>query len=261
MSETVSLELFSLAGRTALVTGGNGGIGRAIALGLQAVGATVAVTGRNGEKNAAVAQELGDAAAVFALDVRDEAAVDATVTQVIDRFGQIDILVNNAGLARRGSVLEHTLAEWEDVIGGNLTGSFLCARRTAQAMVARGQGGKIINIGSMYSVFGPPNVTSYAASKTGVLGLTRALAVELGSYDIQVNALLPGWHKTEMTQHAQISALGEHIRRKTPAGRWGTTGDLVGAAIFLASSASDFVTGVALPVDGGYSVTDRMLYD
>lgn len=261
MSEQAALEMFSLARRTALVTGGNGGIGRAIALGLQAVGATVAVTGRNADKNAVVAQELGNADAVFELDVRDEGAVNATVAQVVERFGQIDILVNNAGLSRRGSVLEHTLTEWDDVIGGNLTGSFLCARSAAQAMVARGQGGKIINIGSMYSLFGPPNVSSYAASKTGVLGLTRALAVELGPYNIQVNAILPGWHKTEMTQHAQTSALGEHIRRKTPAGRWGTTDDLVGAAVFLASSASDFVTGAALPVDGGYSVTDRMLYD
>ena len=261
MSGATSSQLFSLIGRTALVTGGNGGIGRAIALGLQDAGATVVVTGRNVQKNAAVAAELDSDDAVLTMDVRDEAAVEKTIAQVVERYGKLDILVNNAGLARRSTLLDHTLEEWDAVIGGNLTGSFLCARTAAWAMVAGGQGGKIINIGSMYSIFGPPNVPSYAASKTGVLGLTRALAVELGTYNIQVNAILPGWHKTDMTEHAWSSALGEQIRRKTPAGRWGTPQDLIGIAVFLASPASDFVTGAAIPVDGGYSVTDRILYD
>jgi 2-dehydro-3-deoxy-D-gluconate 5-dehydrogenase len=257
----MSLDLFSLQGRAALITGGNGGLGRAMALGLRNSGASVAITGRNPEKNSRIADELGDSGAVFTLDVTDEDAVAQTIAQVVDRFGKLDILINNAGLSRRGSVLEHSQQDWDAVIGGNLTGSFLCAKHAAQSMVGRGAGGKIINVGSMYSIFGPPNVVSYAASKSGVLGLTRALAVELGPHHIQVNAILPGWHVTDMTQHIQGNALGEHIRRKTPAGRIGVPEDIVGLAIFLASSASDFVTGAAIPVDGGYSVTDRLLYD
>lgn len=253
------LDLFSLAGRTALITGGNGGIGRTLALGLRAAGAQVAVTGRDPGKNQAMAEELGNAAAVFSLDVRDQAAVELTLARVVERFGRIDILVNNAGLARTGTVLEQPLEDWDFVVGTNLTGSFLCAKYAARAMVAQGEGGKIINIGSMYSIFGPPNVTSYAASKTGILGLTRAMAVELAAYNIQVNAILPGWYPTGGTAGMKASALGERIRRKTPAGRWGTLDDLVGTAIFLASAASNFVTGVAIPVDGGYSIADRLL--
>lgn len=252
-------QLFSLEGRTALVTGGNGGIGRALALGLQEAGARVAITGRDPEKNQATAAELGDTAAVFDLDVRDEAGVQTTIAQVVEQFGRLDIMVNNAGLAVIGTVLDQPLSDWEYVIGSNLTGSFLCAKYAAQAMVARGEGGKIINIGSMYSLFGPPNVTSYAASKAGILGLTRALAVELAPHNIQVNAILPGWYPTGGTARIKPTDLGEYIRRKTPSGRWGKPEDLVGATIFLASAAADFVTGTALPVDGGYSIADRQL--
>ncbi|MCC6168044.1 MAG: SDR family oxidoreductase [Caldilineaceae bacterium] len=256
-----ALDLFSLEGRVALVTGGNGGLGRAMALGLQRAGATVLVTGRNDEKNQAIAAELGGPEFVYELEVRDEAAVAATMAQIVAHWRRLDILVNNAGLTQRVSALELSQADWERVIGGNLTGTFLCAKHAARTMVAQGQGGKIINLGSMYSVFGAPNGVSYASSKTGVLGLTRALAVELGRHRIQVNAILPGWHATEMTQPVQNSPLGDLIRRKTPAGRWGTPADVVGLAIFLASAASDFVTGAAIPVDGGYAVADRLIYE
>lgn len=252
--------LFSLAGRVALVTGGNGGIGRAIALGLREAGARVAVTGRNPEKNAAVAAELGDPALVFPLDVRGEAAVARVVEAVAQRLGRLDILVNNAGVAHPASALKLSRENWQAVIDTHLTGSFLCAKHAAAVMAARGEGGKIINIGSMYSLFGPPNLVSYASAKAGILGLTRALAVELARHRIQVNALLPGWHVTDMTRQLPGSRLGEEIRRRTPAGRWGTPEDVVGAAIFLASPASDFVTGVCLPVDGGYSVAERLLH-
>ncbi|HEY8490292.1 MAG TPA: SDR family oxidoreductase [Dehalococcoidia bacterium] len=252
--------LFSLAGRVALVTGGNGGIGRAVALGLREAGARVAVTGRNPEKNAAVAAELGDSALVFPLDVRDEEAVAGVVRSVVERLGRLDVLVNNAGVAQPGSVLTLPRSDWQAVIDTHLTGSFLCAKHAAAAMAARGEGGKIINVGSMYSLFGPPNLASYAAAKAGILGLTRALAVELARHRIQVNAILPGWHETEMTRRLPGTRLGEEIRRRTPAGRWGTPEDVVGAAIFLASPASDFVTGVCLPVDGGYSVSERLLH-
>lgn len=253
----MALASFSLEGKTALVTGGNGGLGKAIALGFRAAGAQVAVTGRDAEKNAAMGAELGGTGAVFPLDVRDEPAVEKTIAGVVDRFGRLDILVNNAGLFRGGSILNLTRADWEAVIGAHLTGSFLCSKYGAQAMVSHQKGGKIINIGSMYSLFGGPDFADYASAKAGILGLTRSLAVELAQYRIQVNAILPGWYETEMTRGMPATELGEQIRRKTPAGRWGNPEDLVGAAVFLASAASDFVTGTAIPVDGGYAISDR----
>lgn len=253
------LDAFSLTGRVALVTGGNGGLGRAIALGLREVGAAVAVTGRDETKNAAIAAELGDREAVFTLDVADEAAVERTVAGVVERFGHLDVLVACAGDFAGGSALELPLADWERVLASHVTGTFLCARHAARAMAAGGQGGKILTVGSMYSLFGPPRYANYAAAKAGVLGLTRALAVELAPHGIQVNAILPGWFETALTSGSRETEWGERIRRKTPAARWGEPEDLVGAAIFLASPASDFVTGVALPVDGGYAVLDRLL--
>lgn len=253
----VNLDLFSLAGRVALVTGGNGGIGRALALGLLSAGATVAVTGRNPAKNAAIAAELGDPAAVLPLDVRDEDAVAAAIATVRERHGRLDILVNNAGLTKRVPALDLDRADWNAVIDTHLSGAFYGAKHAARAMIADGRGGKIINIGSMYSLFGPPNVAAYAAAKTGLVGLTRALAVEFAPHDIQVNAILPGWYVTDLTRGLLATTAGEEIRRKTPAGRFGAPEELVGAAIFFASEASRFVTGTALPVDGGYSVADR----
>lgn len=249
--------LFSLTGRVALVTGGNGGIGRSIALGFKEHGATVVVTGRNPDKNAAIAAELGAGHAVIELDVRDEQAVDQAMADIVSQFGSLDILVNNAGIARRGGVLQMPTEDWRAILDTHLTGSFLCARSAARAMVAGGRGGKIINIGSMYSLLGPPNIASYAAAKTGVVGLTRALGVELAVHNIQVNALLPGWHKTDLNRAILDGPLGDEVRHKTPARRLGTPDDLAGAAIFLASPASNFVTATTLVVDGGYSVMDR----
>jgi 2-deoxy-D-gluconate 3-dehydrogenase len=257
----MSLLPFSLEGKTALVTGGNGGIGRAIALGLRSAGSRVVVTGRNSEKNAAIANELGEDGMAIHLDVRDEAAVRESVSDVVATFGSLDILINNAGIVIGGSVLEMSREEWDAVIETNLTGSFLCAKHVARAMVAAGNGGKIINIGSIYSVYGTPKFVEYGSSKAGVLGLTRGLAVELAPHDIQVNAILPGWYETDMTEDSRSSPVAEQIRRKTPAARWGLPEDLVGAAIFLASAASSFVTGVALPVDGGYLVMERLASD
>lgn len=254
----MSLSSFSLEGKSAFITGGNGGIGRGIALGFRAAGARVAVTGRSSEKNAAMARELGDNGMTISLDVRDEDAVQKAVSQVVSGFGSLDILVNNAGIDIGGSVLDMSQKDWDSVIGTNLTGSFLCAKHAGRAMVAAGNGGKIINIGSIYSVCGTPNFVEYGASKAGVLGLTRGLAIELASYDIQVNAILPGWCETDMTKGTRSSSIAEEIRRKTAAGRWGLVEDLAGAAIFLASSASSFVTGVALPVDGGYLISERL---
>ena len=254
-------DLFSLKGRVALITGGNGGLGRVIALAYREAGAQVVVTGRSPEKNQAIGHELGDPGAVLALDLYDETAVERAIDQVCERCGQLDILVNNAGQSRRGYVPEVSKADWEDILNVNLTGPFLCSTHAAKRMIAGGRGGKIINMASMYALFGPPNVASYAASKTGLLGLTRSLAVELSQHHIQVNAILPGWYLTEMTGHLKNMPLADYVRRKTPAGRWGNPQDLVGVAILLASAASDFITGAAIPVDGGYSVADRLLYD
>ncbi len=249
--------LFSLKGRVALITGGNGGLGRAMALAFVAAGAQVAVTGRNPEKNMRIAEELGGSGAVFVLDVREEEAVERTVAGVVERFGRLDVLVNNAGFGKAAPLLEMSLEEWRAIVDLNLTGSFLCAKHAARVMIAGGEGGKIINIGSIYSLFGTPNFSHYGAAKTGVVGLTRALAVELALYNVQVNAILPGWFTTDRTERLMNAPLGEQIRRKTPAGRWGRPEDLVGAAVFLASSASAFVTGTSLPVDGGYAVAER----
>ncbi len=257
----MSLSSFSLEGKTAFVTGGNGGLGRGIALGLRSAGANVAVTGRNPEKNEAIARELGEDSVTISLDVRDENAVRLAVSEVAANFGSLDILVNNAGVERGGSVLDLSQEDWDAVIDTNLTGSFLCAKHAGRAMVAAGNGGKMINIGSIYSVYGTPEFANYGSSKAGVLGLTRALAIELAPHNIQVNAILPGWYKTDMTQGSANSPRGEEIRRKTPAGRWGMVEDLVGASIFLASAASSFVTGVGLPVDGGYLISERLTDD
>lgn len=250
-------DLFSLEGRVALVTGGNGGLGRAMALGLKHAGAQVVVTGRNSEKNKEIGEELADPKSVLSLDVRDETAVERAMSEVVTRFGRLDILINNAGGWKGGSTLSLTREDWDSVVSTHLTGSFLCAKHAAKAMMSQETGGKIINIGSMFSVFGVKGGVNYSAAKTGILGLTRSLAIELAHLNIQVNAILPGWHWTPLTQPMKGTAVAERIRRKTPAGRWGTADDVVGAAIFLASSASDFVTGTSLTVDGGYSITDQ----
>ncbi len=249
--------LFSLAGKIAWVTGGNGGLGRSIALGFQEAGATVIATGRNPDKNAAMAGELQAPGRVLSLDVRDEDAVENAVQGIVAAHGRVDILVNNAGIARRGHVFDSPTRNWTDLLETHLTGSFLCARAAAKRMAASGEGGKIINIGSMYSVYGPPNAAGYAAAKTGMVGLTRALAVEWAEYGIQVNAILPGWHVTDLNRALLETRIGEDIRKKTPARRLGVTDDLRGAAVFLASAAADFVTGQCLAVDGGYSIADR----
>ncbi|HEV2121144.1 MAG TPA: SDR family oxidoreductase, partial [Chloroflexota bacterium] len=196
----MTTDLFSLAGKTALVTGGNGGIGRAIALGFRGAGARVFVTGRNEAKNEAIAAELGDPAAVLPLDVRDETAVAQVVTRVLELTSRLDILVNNAGNTSRRSALDLDRATWQSIIETHLSGAFYCAQQAARAMIAGRAGGKIINIGSMYSLFGPPNIVAYASAKTGLLGLTRALAVEFATHNIQVNALLPGWYETDLTR-------------------------------------------------------------
>lgn len=254
----MSVSLFSLAERVALVTGGNGGLGLAMARGLAEAGARVAVTGRDETKNHQAEGALGDRGVVLRGDVTDENFVASSIRAVVEQFGTLDVLVNNAGGFGGGPVTALTLERWRAVIDSHLTGAFLFSKHAARQMREQGTGGKIVNIGSMYSAFGPPDFVDYAAAKTGMLGLTRALAVELAADRIQVNALLPGWFETDLTRGMPASQLGEQIRRKTAAGRWGIDTDLVGPVVFLASAASDFVTGSVVPVDGGYLVADRI---
>jgi 2-dehydro-3-deoxy-D-gluconate 5-dehydrogenase len=251
--------MFDLQGKVALVTGGNGGIGLAMAHGLAGAGARIAVVGRNPDKLhaalASLSKEGKDGQAkAYAVDVCDEAAVAALMAQVIADFGRLDILVNNAGINIRKQVQDLSLTEWNAVMDTNLTSAFLCSRAAFPHL--KKQGGKVINIGSMTSIFGASFAPAYSASKGGIVQLTRALATAWASDSIQVNAVLPGWIDTELTQKArvEVNGLNERILARTPAGRWGKPQDLAGIAVFLSSAASDFVTGTAIPVDGGYSV-------
>jgi 2-dehydro-3-deoxy-D-gluconate 5-dehydrogenase len=249
--------MFDLTSKIALVTGGNGGIGLGMARGLGRSGATVLIVGRNAEKSAAALHQLqseGVHAESLPCDVTDEAAVQALFAQVRDRHGRLDILVNNAGSTVRKPPQDFTLEEWKQVMDVNLTSAFLCSRAAHPLMVKAGAG-KIINIGSIMSIFGAPYAPAYCASKGGIVQFTKSLATAWAKDNIQVNTVLPGWIDTELTQgaRAQVPGLHERVLARTPAGRWGTPEDLAGIAVFLASKASDFVTGTAIPVDGGYA--------
>ncbi|MEJ8823506.1 glucose 1-dehydrogenase [Variovorax humicola] len=250
--------MFDLTGKVALVTGGNGGIGLGMAKGLAQAGARVVVVARNAQKSAAAVEALkalGSDSFALAADVRDEASVAALFAQVAERCGRLDILVNNAGINIRKRVDQLALAEWNQVMDTNLTSAFLCSRAAHPHLKAAG-GGKIINIGSMMSIFGASFAPAYAASKGGIVQLTKSMAASWAVDGIQVNAVLPGWIETELTDgaRAQVPGLYERVLARTAAGRWGQPQDLAGIAVFLASAASDFITGTAIPVDGGYSV-------
>jgi 2-deoxy-D-gluconate 3-dehydrogenase len=248
------MTMFDLKGRVAVVTGGNGGIGLGMARGLAASGATVVVAARNAEKAAAAVAELGARSTFLALDVADESSCRAVIDQAEKRFGRLDILVNNAGTSIRKPPESYTAAEWHAVLDTNLTGAFLCSQ-AAHPVMKRGGGGKIINIGSMFALFGSAYAAPYAASKGALVQLTKSLAVAWAVDNIQVNAVLPGWIDTELTRDArqQVAGLHERVLARTPAGRWGVAEDLAGTAVFLASPASDFITGTAIPVDGGFA--------
>jgi 2-deoxy-D-gluconate 3-dehydrogenase len=251
-------ELFDLSGKVAIVTGGNGGIGLGMAGGLAAAGAAIAIVGRNEAKSAEAVADLtkaGHKALAVSTDVTDEAAVTAMVERVRDGLGRVDILVNNAGINIRKPPHILDITEWDSVIATNLKSAFLCSRAVHPAMKQAG-GGKIINIGSMMSIFGASFAPAYAASKGGIVQFTRSCAVAWAPDNIQVNALLPGWIDTDLTKRAreQVDGLHEKVLARTPAARWGVPDDFAGIATFLASGASDFVTGAAIPVDGGFSV-------
>jgi 2-deoxy-D-gluconate 3-dehydrogenase len=249
---------FDLKKRVALITGGNGGIGLGMAKGLAAAGATVVVAGRNKTKAQSALSELralGGEAEFFELDVLKEASCKQAIKQTVDRFGRLDILVNNAGTSVRKPPQDLTADDWYLVMNTNLTSAFFCSQAAYPHMV-RGGGGKIINIGSMMSVFASSYATPYAASKGGIVQMARSMAVAWAKDNIQVNIILPGWIDTDLTRKAreQVEGLHDRVLARTPAQRWGNPGDFAGIAVFLAAPASDFITGAAIAVDGGYSV-------
>jgi 2-deoxy-D-gluconate 3-dehydrogenase len=252
---------FDLSGRVAVVTGGNRGIGRSIALGLARAGAAVAVLARNAEKNDLVLAELkalGVPALALPLDVTQRPTLADAMAQVEDTLGGLDILVNNAGVANvSGGVLNETEAVWDNTIATHLNATFLLSKLAAKSMLTRKRG-KIINLASMYSYFGSAALPSYSASKGGIVQLTKSMAIEFAPHNIQVNAIAPGWIATEMTAIARDdpawAPFNAAILARTPAARWGEADETAGAAVFLASPAADFITGVTLPVDGGYSI-------
>jgi 2-dehydro-3-deoxy-D-gluconate 5-dehydrogenase len=249
--------LFDLTGRVAVVTGGNGGIGRGIALGLAEAGAAVAVLGRNQAKNQGVLAELkaiGVPALAVQIDLTHRAELEPALKKVESEVGSIDILVNNAGnVSLSGGVLLETPEAWDNVIETQLNAVFLLSRLAARSMVSK-KAGKIINIGSMYSYFGSGLIPSYSAAKGAIVQLTKSMAIELAAHNIQVNAIAPGWIETDMTAPVKTMPLNDEILMRTPAGRWGQPEEIAGTAVYLASRASDFVTGDTIRVDGGYAI-------
>lgn len=264
MKRTVT-EMFSLDGKVAVVTGGNQGIGKGIARGLAGAGASIVIAditipiadgGQMAETPAEINRDFGVTALGMRVDVRQEGENESMVKKTLDAFGHIDILVCNAGIGGGGTLPQDTtLEKWNDVLNTNVRSLFLAAKSAYPAMVREG-GGKIISIGSILSIFGIGTSSCYAASKGGVLQLTRSLAAAWGKDNIQVNCILPGWIDTDLmiTVRKMNPAINDRVIARTPAGRLGDPLDLAGTAVFLASSASDFVTGAAIPVDGGYLI-------
>jgi 2-deoxy-D-gluconate 3-dehydrogenase len=251
------MNLFDLSGKVAVVTGGNDGLGFGIAQGMALAGAGIVVAGRRTERNVAAAQALaalGVNTTGVEVDVCKESSCRSLLETTLKRFGRIDILINNAGIAIRKQPESYTLGEWNKVINTNLTGAFLCSQ-AAYPHMKRNGGGKIVNIGSMLSIFGASYAGAYGASKGGLVQMTKALACAWAKDNIQVNAILPGWIDTPLTESArrEVAGLHERVLARTPAGRWGKPQDLAGIAVFLTGAASDFITGAVIPVDGGYS--------
>lgn len=248
-------QLFDLTGRTALVTGSSGGLGLAMARGLAEAGAAIVLNGRDAAKLATVAATLAEAghrvsASVF--DVADDAAVAAAFERLDADGVEIDILINNAGIQFRRPMVDLAPADWRRVLDTNLTSAFVVGREAARRMIARGRGGKIINVGSLTSEVARATVAPYTAAKGGIKLLTRSMAAEWAAHGIQANAIGPGYIATEMNR-ALIDdpKFDAWVRGRTPSGRWGTPDDLIGAAVFLASPASAYVNGQIIYVDGG----------
>ena len=250
--------MFDLTGRVAFVTGGNGGIGLGFARGLAKAGAKLMIAARNPDKNAAAVttlRALGAEAEAVETNVTDAASIEAAIAATIARFGRLDILVNNAGTNIRNRPETYAEADWHTVIDTNLTSAYLAAKAAYPHLKTSGHG-RIINNGSMLSIFGMPLHMAYAASKGGIVQLTKSLATAWAADGITVNAILPGWIDTELTRRARtdMPTLNDNVVTRTPVKRWGQPADFEGIAAFLASDAAAYITGTAIPVDGGYSV-------
>ncbi|GAA2998964.1 SDR family oxidoreductase [Microbacterium aurantiacum] len=251
-----SLNDFSLLGKRAIVTGGNTGLGQAFTLALAKGGADVFVPGLfdDGGETAALVASEGRRYEELMIDITAPGAPARAVGAAVDALGGVDILVNSAGISRIADVSDFGRAEWDPMVAVNLTAAFEMAHAAALGMIAQGSG-KIINIASLFAFLGGLGSPAYAATKHGIVGLTRAYADELGGHGIQVNAIAPGYFKTAITEQSRADAeVNRRIIEHTPAGRWGDVADLMGATVFLASSASNFVNGHTLTVDGGYLV-------
>ena len=248
------LDRFKLDGRTAIVTGASRGLGQAIAVGLAEAGADVALVHRSGgaETQERIAA-LGRRSVTIRADLADRSSVAAIVAEAVETLGGIDILVNNAGIIRRAPLVEFTEQDWDDVMDVNVRSVFLLSQAVARVMIGQGRGGKIVNVASLLSFQGGILVPSYTASKSAVLGLTRLLANELAPHGINVNAIAPGYMVTDNTRPLREDPVrSKAILDRIPAGRWGFPEDLQGAAVFLASAASQYMHGYTIAVDGGW---------
>lgn len=252
-------QLFDLSGKVAIVTGGNGGLGLAMAMGLAQAGANIMLAARDTEKLARAASQVaavGRMAQTVEVDLTQEGEIDRMVEQTVEVLGRVDILVNNAGTTVRKEPQDLSAEEWDQVVDLNLRAAFLASRAVYPHMKSQG-GGKIISIGSMFSLFGGGGSGApYSSSKGGLVQLSKSLAVSWARDNIQSNAILPGWFMTELTAAIPDTQPDRYdlISRRIPTGRWGRPEELQGAVVFLASAASDYVTGAVLTVDGGYSV-------
>ena len=251
------LDKFSLAGRSGIVTGAGSGIGKAIARGLSEAGADVVIAGRNLEKLENTARECfntGSRLVPVSVDMKHQESIQSLVSRTVSEFGKINFLFNNAGTIHREPSDDHSKEGWDKVLRVNLTGPFLLAQAVARVMISKKIKGKISNTSSLIAVFGGKTVPSYAASKGGITQLTKAMCNDFGQYGINVNAIGPGWVKTELTGALQKNEERyKEITARIPLGRWADPQDLAGIAVFLASEASDYITGQVIFIDGGYT--------